>query len=125
MSDDAFYNTIIEKVVPIIERFGTSYKVRSKGVYDPDTMETSEPTERTVKGVRANGFTASELGSDVGGMNRGGAFIIGHNSLLIEPSANILPTDEVEVDGQWQSCNRTEKVQPGNIVVLYVVTIGG
>ncbi|QIW90750.1 UNVERIFIED_ORG: hypothetical protein GCAPEGMB_00431 [Vibrio phage V07] len=125
MADDAFYQKIIEKVVPVIERFGTSYKVRSKGEYDPDKMETSAPSERTVKGVRANSFVASELGSDVGGMNRGGAFIIGHNSLLIEPSANILPTDEIEVDGEWQSCNRAEKVQPGNVVILYVVTIGG
>lgn len=125
MANDAFYQEIIEEVVPLLEEYGTTYKVKSKGGYDPDTRETSAPSERTVKGVRANAFVASELGSDVGGMNRGGAFIIGHNSLLIEPSANILPTDEIYVDGQWQSCNRTEKVQPGNVVVLYVVTIGG
>lgn len=125
MSNDAFYNELIQEVLPLLKEYGTTYSVRGVTPYDPSTMTGGESSTRTVKGLDTNGFISSELGSDVGGANRGGAFILGHHTLIVEPSADLKQTDQIQVDGTWHNCNRLQAIKPGNIVVMYLVTIGG
>ena len=125
MSSDAFYQEIVQEVLPLLADYGATFEIRSKGTYDPATRKTTVPESRFAQGVVTNGYVAAELGSDVGGANKGGQFIVGHRTLILEPDANLVETDEVNVDGIWMDCTRMETLKPGNIVVMYTVTIGG
>lgn len=123
MANDAFYTQLVQEITPLIEEYGTTYQARGREEYDPVAMESKATAQRSIRGVKGNSFEASELGSDVGGRNKGGSNVLGHDTLYVLPDAQLTMQDEVEVDGVWYSCERLEAIKPGNVTVLYVVTL--
>lgn len=125
---DAFYQTLLLKVNPIIERFGTKYPVRGQGTYDNESMTTIKPEAREIIGLVSNSEMLSGLGgtsiAGLGGKAENTAKAwIGKKLLLLQANANPLQGDEVQVDGNWFPLSKIQTIKPANIILLYILDV--
>lgn len=119
-SSDVFYNELSAEVVGILSELGTTFTVKSEGVYDPSTLTTSEGSERTVSGIVADQQEAYSLSSGVGETSK--SWVSGKNLLL---TADSVPKakEQVYVDGKWFSLSNVKPIKPADVVVLYILDI--
>ena len=123
---DAFYIEIRDDtVIPLLDEFGTTYTVRAQGVYNPDTGSNAPTTTRQVQGVVADQTMTMGLAASIGNTVQevGGTTWIGRKNLLLSPTANLLPNEEVEVDGKWYPVSVINELKPANIIVLYILDL--
>lgn len=116
-ASDPFYNELVnETVIPVIEEFGAEFTIRSPGQYDEATLTTGAESQRTAFGLVATGQIAAA-------MREAGVEITSTRNLLLVPSANVQPEDEVFVDGKWFPFTNVESIKPADIIVLYILDL--
>lgn len=114
---DAFYQSIIAEVDPVIAELGTTYQVRTRGGYNPETLAHDPPgAPRTVTGIVATQRFAQQLVS-------GDAKWTATKSLILTAAAAPQPTEEVEVDGTWYALSSVVPIKPADVVVIYMLDI--
>lgn len=116
-ASDAFYQSIVAEVDPVIAELGATYQVRTRGVYDPVAMKTGAPgAPRPVSGIVATQQFAQQL-------VQGDVKWSATKSLILTAAAAPLPTEEVEVDGQWYSLQEVMPIKPADVAVVYMLDI--
>lgn len=118
---DAFYQKIVSDIAPLFDELGTTYTVRTEGVYDPDDMETPVGSERTVAGILANQKEVNSLSAIAFPVTETSAGWIGRRALILRADAAPEAGEEVEIDGEWHPLANVTEVKPGDIVVLYIL----
>lgn len=119
-ASDEFYNELIGEVATALSELGTTFNVKAEGVYDPQTLTTSEGIERTVTGIVADQEQTYSLSSGVGEPSK--SWISGKN-LLLSADSHPKPKEEVYVDGKWFSLGNVKPIKPADVVVLYILDI--
>lgn len=122
---DSFYIKIRDKVTGVIQKYGTSYQVRTAGgEYDPSTMTTGSPgAPRSVVGIVADQEFVYNLGSQIYPVSGASAASIGKKNLILTSTANPVLNEEVLVDGKWYSLVKAKPIKPADIVVIYILDL--
>lgn len=115
---DFYSDLVAETVIPLLEEFGTSFTVRTPQTYDPATADVSgDQTTRTVTGIVDKNFNIRQIFAESSGS------WLSTKMLILSPLANILPNEEIQVDGLWTSCENIETLKPADTVLLYMLDI--
>lgn len=122
MSSDQFYNELIPEVISALTNYGTEFQVRSKGVYNSETMQTGTGSIKTVLGLISDGSIVSNMGNNTG-LDASRMNWVGKRVLLLSPSLKADKTDEVNVDGVWHSLTKINELKPANVVLLYILDL--
>jgi len=122
-ASDSFYLEIQEEVKTVLAELGTTYKIRGEGVYNSDTLETTDGAIRTVEGLVATEQNINSLGNAVVPVNVLASAQVGKKTLILSPDAVPLPGEEVQVDGDWFSLSKIIPIKPADIIVVYMLDI--
>lgn len=122
-ASDAFYIELRdETVIPLLEEFGTTYTVRADSTYDPSTGDTTLGATRTVKGVIADESMTKGLLVNAGAEASENTWI-GRKNALLDPTVAFAPNEEIQINGQWYPSSKVQPLQPGDIIVMYIVDL--
>lgn len=122
-NSDSFYLELQAEVQEVLEEFGTTYSIREEGVYDSDTLETTDGAPRTVTGLVATEQFVSSLGNAVIPANVLASSQVGKKTLILSAAAAPQPGEEVQVDGSWFSLSKLIPIKPADIVVVYMLDV--
>ncbi len=122
-ASDSFYLEIQEEVKSVLQELGTTYTIKGKGIYDSDTLETTDGATRKVEGLVATGQDLSSLGNAIVPVNVLASAQVGKKTLILSPEAAPVPGEEVQVDGDWFALSKIIPIKPADVIVVYMLDI--
>ena len=122
-ASDQLYLELRADIDEVINELGTSYTVRAESSYDATAGSVTDGATRTVDGLVADASFTRGLAGALGNTSQDQPTWIGRKNLILKGTSNLLPNEEVYVDGKWWSLTKADPVKPADIVVIYVLDI--
>ena len=123
-ASDAFYLATKLEVDEVLAEFGTTYSVRTPGVYDPATLETSAGATRAIIGLVADQREVSiTAGSALVPAPESSGGWISKKVLIFSADAQPAAGEDVQVDGIWFPLSKSVPIKPADVVVVYMLDI--
>lgn len=117
-----FYTELQQEVNVLLAELGKPFTVRSKGVYNQETLTYGAPKTRTVQGLVSDSSMLSNLGS-LGQTDAMTAQWQGKRVLLLSASLNPKAGEDINVDGRYFSFEKIQELKPANTVLLYILEV--
>ncbi|QJI53352.1 head-closure protein [Alteromonas phage vB_AcoS-R7M] len=122
-ASDPFYNSLVSTVETLLAKYGATYTIRSKGVTDPVTLQTSSGATRSCVGVVSDSSMGSNLAGQLGSILSSSVENTSLRSLLLPASASIQAGEEIQVDGQWFDLKRAKPLKPADVTLMYTLEL--
>lgn len=118
---DSFYQEVVLDVNQVIDDLGTSYTIRGRGTYDPNSLSTGSGSTRSADGLVAERELANALAGKSGGEENNDW--MGKRTLILKANADPKPQEEIQVDGKWYPLNNLKPIKPADVVVVYMLDV--